>query len=202
MSTAPSNIDALAAAVMYEGYILYPYRPSLKNVQRWTFGGVYPRAWSGSHEDDACQLQMECLLEIEKNATLDIRVRFLHLIERSVGELIPPITGWPGSDEPAYRSVEQLQVGNESFHNWQEAAEREICLSGVPLAELVAAPRRQAFQFPERLWHEGVCDEEGRYVGVLARSTDDSGRDRHPSNAARHWRIHIDHDDTQRHAVS
>ena len=28
-------------------YFLYPYRPSVKNRQRWTFGGLYPRAWAG-----------------------------------------------------------------------------------------------------------------------------------------------------------
>ena len=33
-----------AAAVLYEGYLLYPYRPSsVKNRQRWTFGGLFPR---------------------------------------------------------------------------------------------------------------------------------------------------------------
>ena len=32
-------VDQVAAAVLYEGYILYPYRPSVKNRHRWTFGG-------------------------------------------------------------------------------------------------------------------------------------------------------------------
>jgi len=35
-------VDQIAAAVLYEGYMLYPYRPSVKNRQRWTFGGLYP----------------------------------------------------------------------------------------------------------------------------------------------------------------
>jgi hypothetical protein len=42
-------VDQIAAAVLYEGYILYPYRPSVKNRQRWTFGGLVPRAYSQSH---------------------------------------------------------------------------------------------------------------------------------------------------------
>ena len=38
-------LDRLVAATLYEGYILYPYRPSsVKNQVRWTFGGVHPRA--------------------------------------------------------------------------------------------------------------------------------------------------------------
>jgi len=36
-------VDQIADAVLYEGYLLYPYRPSVKNRQRWTFGGLYPR---------------------------------------------------------------------------------------------------------------------------------------------------------------
>jgi hypothetical protein len=36
-------VRKIADAVLYEGYILWPYRRSaLKNTQRWTFGGVYP----------------------------------------------------------------------------------------------------------------------------------------------------------------
>ena len=38
-------VDPIANAVLYEGYILYPYRPAVKNRQRWTFGGLYPEAY-------------------------------------------------------------------------------------------------------------------------------------------------------------
>ena len=40
-----ASVDPIADAVLYEGYILYPYRPSTKNRQRWTFGGLYPEAY-------------------------------------------------------------------------------------------------------------------------------------------------------------
>jgi len=46
-AVSQSTLDRLVAATLYEGYILYPYRPSsVKNQVRWTFGGVHPRAWS------------------------------------------------------------------------------------------------------------------------------------------------------------
>ena len=36
----------VADAVLYEGYMLYPYRPSaIKNRQRWSFGILYPPAY-------------------------------------------------------------------------------------------------------------------------------------------------------------
>ena len=39
------RVRRIADAVLYEGYVLWPYRRSaLKNQRRWTFGGVYPRA--------------------------------------------------------------------------------------------------------------------------------------------------------------
>ena len=42
MNTKP--IDAIAKAVLYEGYMLYPYRPSsVKNRQRFNFGVLYPQ---------------------------------------------------------------------------------------------------------------------------------------------------------------
>src|SRR5262249_49349423 len=34
-------------AVLYEGYVLYPSRPSVKNRQRWTFGGLSPKPIAG-----------------------------------------------------------------------------------------------------------------------------------------------------------
>ena len=59
-----STLDRLVAATLYEGYILYPYRPSsVKNQVRWTFGGVHPRAWSeASGGTDPWFVQTECLL--------------------------------------------------------------------------------------------------------------------------------------------
>ena len=38
------SVDAIANAVLYEGYMLYPYRPSsVKNRQRFNFGVLYPQ---------------------------------------------------------------------------------------------------------------------------------------------------------------
>ena len=42
----PGLVDRIAGALLYEGYLLYPYRPSVKNRHRWTFGGLYPPAYA------------------------------------------------------------------------------------------------------------------------------------------------------------
>jgi hypothetical protein len=56
--------DQIVKAVLYEGYILYPYRPSaLKNQQRWTFGGIYPQTYSQAQGGaEPCAMQTECLV--------------------------------------------------------------------------------------------------------------------------------------------
>jgi hypothetical protein len=56
-------VAAIADAVLYEGYLLWPYRRSaLKNQRRWTFGGVYPRAHSEVHPDDPWRIRTDVLL--------------------------------------------------------------------------------------------------------------------------------------------
>jgi hypothetical protein len=38
-----ARVEQIAKAVLYEGYMLYPYRPSsVKNRQRWNFGLSIP----------------------------------------------------------------------------------------------------------------------------------------------------------------
>ena len=77
----------IAEAVLYEGYILGPYRRSAKkNQQRWTFGGVYPRAYSEARgEDDPWIMQTQCLVVGDEEPTIEVKVRFLHVVERKVG---------------------------------------------------------------------------------------------------------------------
>src|SRR3954468_23758223 len=74
-----SLVDKIAAAVLYEGYILYPYRPALKNRQRWTIGGLYPRAYCEAKDSgDAWAMQTECLVHGGSDTRLQVKVRFLH----------------------------------------------------------------------------------------------------------------------------
>lgn len=78
-------IAAITQSVLYEGYILWPYsRSALKNQRRWTFGGVYPQAWSRAHPDDVSVIRTECLLEAESPIDLSVTVRFLHVVERMI----------------------------------------------------------------------------------------------------------------------
>jgi len=79
-------IEDIANAVLYEGYILYPYRASaIKNRQRWNFGVVYPRAYAEVQSGaDAWSMRTECLVKTESVEAVRVRVRFLHLIPRTL----------------------------------------------------------------------------------------------------------------------
>ncbi len=163
-------VDRIANALLYEGYILYPYRPSVKNRQRWTFGGLYPEAYCRAQGGaDAWSNQTECLVQGGPDTVLETTVRFLHLTARQVGELTPALAGWPEGAEPAFRPVEMRRIGDRVFHTWQEAEERAIALGGMKLGDLLDRPRRKTFTFPGRRWLEPLPGPDGNVVGVLAR---------------------------------
>jgi len=69
----------IADAVLYEGYVLYPYRRSaVKNQFRWQFGVVAPRKWS-EEGGEPWEMQTECLIEPHGSPVLDVTVRFLQV---------------------------------------------------------------------------------------------------------------------------
>ncbi|KAB8191545.1 hypothetical protein FH608_030305 [Nonomuraea phyllanthi] len=71
-------VRQIARAVLYEGYLLWPYRESaLKNRHRWTIGGVHPEGYGSPW-----LMRTECLLEAGPSDALDVCVRFLHVVTR------------------------------------------------------------------------------------------------------------------------
>src|SRR5437764_344431 len=89
MNTHP--VEAIAKAVLYEGYMLYPYRPSsVKNRQRFNFGVIYPRVWSESQTgSDIWTMQTECLMQVSPLTGIEVQVRFFQLVNRCVFRLTP-----------------------------------------------------------------------------------------------------------------
>jgi hypothetical protein len=123
---AMDEVEKIAAAVLYEGYALWPYRRSAqKNQKRWTFGGVYPRAYSeAAGGDDPWLMQTECLVR-GGAPIVRVKIRFLHVVERTVGR-------WDANG--AMELVDELQVGRERYLAWDEAVEREIVINPLNLA--------------------------------------------------------------------
>jgi len=140
-------VDKVVNAVLYEGYILYPYRASSKKNQRerFTFGRVYPKDYSDAQNGaEPCVMQTECLVRNEsRDAVLGISVRFLQLSAREIGKLGAPVDQF--THDTPFEIVPELRVGTQLYQAWQEAIEREVSLPDVSLNE--AAEREQPFQF-------------------------------------------------------
>src|SRR5262245_41696841 len=72
----PQALDKLIRSVLYEGYMLYPYRRSaLKNKHAWNFGVVNPKGMEPS------TMTTECVVLGRPTTSLFIEVRFLQLHE-------------------------------------------------------------------------------------------------------------------------
>ncbi len=78
-------IEKIANAILYEGYMLYPYRPSaVKNQQRWNFGTLYPPQFEEvRHGTERSTMHVECLLATSDQGavpTVSARVRCLQML--------------------------------------------------------------------------------------------------------------------------
>lgn len=104
-TTALETVEKIANAVLYEGFLLYPYRrSSLKNQRRWQFGTL--GAPGGA---ERTFLQTQCLVESGRRTAVDVWVRFLQdETERHVS-----ITGFPVRGAPEVRRFEFSPIQGE-----------------------------------------------------------------------------------------
>lgn len=156
------QLGAVADAVLYEGYLLYPYRrSSTKNRVRWQFGVLFPRDWveadgpvtpgvSGSA--DSWYQQTECLLRVGRpdSARVRVRVRYLQMQRKQV--------------EEAGRPVESLHGDDGTVHlTFDEALPREYEIE-APLGELLRGGRTVAVGAEAGEDVEHLPDDAGRVV--------------------------------------
>lgn len=162
-------VKKIADAVLYEGYMLYPYRASsVKNRQRFNWGALAPESYSAAtNGTEAWSMQTECLAQGDENTTLDIKVRFLHLTMRLIGKLENFPEELPENFED-FQLVPSLDVGGKLFQTWQEAVERDIDFPTVNLSE--TKTQQHLFSFPSTREIEPLRDENGQIVGVIIRT--------------------------------
>ncbi|GII00139.1 hypothetical protein [Planobispora takensis] len=131
MNGAAERARAIADAVLYEGYLLYPYRASAaKNRVRWQWGVLAPPGCRG----ESSRSRTELLAEARAGAVLHVRLRFLHLQERVV-------------QDGAGAAVPSLRVAGTEYTTWEEAVEREVD-AALRVADLLAGDNRVPFQVP------------------------------------------------------
>ena len=143
-----SRVEKIAKAVLYEGYMLYPYRPSsVKNQQRWNFGVLYPKGYSELQDgNEAFSMRTECLVYGTGETALEVRLRFLHLRIRF-------------TRQSSAHSSELLPDG------WQEAVERDVDAHEYTLERLCRETVTHEFSFPSQTDISSVrADKESENV--------------------------------------
>ena len=165
-------VEKVADALLFEGYMLYPYRPSaVKNRQRFNFGVVYPRSaeTAATEGEDAHIMRTECLLQGTSLTAIDIKVRFLQLIQRTLGSVANFSIEATSATADDFAPVDTLSVDGRTLQPWQEAVERSMVVNGVSIGELASAPRTVPFTFPAADHLEPVLDASSSMAGAIFR---------------------------------
>ena len=163
------NFDAarsVANTLLYEGYVLYPYRASAKKNQvRFQFGVVAPRAYAdgvGTDDDESSKVsgaaepwrtRTECLVEPGDDTDVTVLLRFLQLQARIVEE----------RTDDGFRPVGELATSGGRLVSWDEAVEQSVEIV-VSVQALLAGHRAQNFSFPSTEEIEDLPGGEGRVV--------------------------------------
>ncbi|MFE1409615.1 hypothetical protein ACFW6F_02155 [Streptomyces sp. NPDC058746] len=152
----------VADAVLFEGYVLYPYRASAaKNRLRWQFGVLVPPAWGPAHDEHSFQ-RTELIMEPRGAAALSVELRFLHAQRRTVEEAL---------GDGSFAAVPELHLSDRVLVPWDEGTEERVEMT-FPVAELTAGEITLAFARPARTQTEAVLDANGRERGRLVRRTE------------------------------
>ena len=148
--------EAIANAVLYEGYVLYPYRASApKNRVRWQVGLITPRSYAEATQSDPWCAQTECLVEAGACARLTVRVRALHVQQRRI-------------EDATGARVSAMEVDGRQFVEWDEAALAEFTRDGIALDRAPQSWVEQWVLAPHGD-HEAVHRGDGRLAARLLR---------------------------------
>jgi hypothetical protein len=164
MTADPAHLEharKVADAVLYEGYLLYPYRrSSQKNRTRFQFGVLMPPPYRAIDDCEPSASQTECLVECRDDAGVDIGLRFLHLQHRTA-QRIDPATG-EASD------VDAVLVDGAEYGSFDEAVEREQHLS-ARIADLLDVDTELDFDIPASEEAEELTGPGAAPAGRLVR---------------------------------
>ncbi|MGZ4635326.1 hypothetical protein [Oryzihumus sp.] len=157
--TTFEQVRPLADAVLYEGYLLYPYRADdPKNRVRWQFGVLMPPDAVAADPSERSGTCTDLLLE-GPHPRLVVRARFLQVQRR----VVQALRGGSFVDVP------ELAVGERRWLPWDEAVEREVDLA-LSLSDLAGGPRELPLGIPPGVDTELLSGPDGRPVGRLRRT--------------------------------
>jgi hypothetical protein len=159
---------SVADAVLYEGYVLYPYRASSrKNQARFQWGVLTPRAFSELEGSERSSMRTECLLDAGTDPLLSVRVRCLQVQHRSVEALTVAASLGSGSPQ-VFEPVDSLEVEGTPHAPWDEAVDRVIDLGPLTVPLFADVTRTSAFTVGGGISYEVLRwaerDVAGRFV--------------------------------------
>jgi hypothetical protein len=156
--------EKIARAVLYEGYMLYPYRASaLKNRQRCSFGALYPEQYETALQgSERCSNRTVCLIAGEASTRVTVQLRFLHMLERRVESRLPG--AWL-----EFQPVEVLKVDEEDYWTLEEAVERQVSVD-IQIFEVLENEQTVKFEFPGTLEVSELRNREGELAGRIRRT--------------------------------
>ncbi|MGE5695261.1 MAG: hypothetical protein ACM4D3_08475 [Candidatus Sericytochromatia bacterium] len=129
MSAGWERVRAVADAVLYEGYLLYPYRAnSRKNQSRWQFGVLGPPGAEERGIGENSMLSAEVLVDGD-TASLSVVVRFLQLQRRTAERVV---------GDGGFESVDELSAEGRTWLTWDEAVEHELSFGPFAIADVEA----------------------------------------------------------------
>lgn len=147
----------IADAVLFEGYVLYPYRASAaKNRLRWQFGVLVPPGYGADRAEHAHQ-RTECLVEPRgADARLAVELRFLRARRRVVQR---------ATEDGAFVPAEALELPDRRLVPWDEGFEERVSVD-VRVADLLGDGIEHPFSLAAADDEEAVYDD-GDLVGRL-----------------------------------
>ncbi|MCR8573877.1 hypothetical protein [Streptomyces sp. Isolate_219] len=149
----------VADAVLFEGYVLYPYRASAaKNQLRWQFGVLVPPHWGAGSAEHSFQ-RTECLMEPRSGARLSAELRFLRAQRRTVQRRCA---------DGGFETVAELELPDRVLVPWDEGVEERVTLV-ADISKLTGEGVTVPFNRPAREETEQVHDADGQLVGRLVR---------------------------------
>jgi len=163
-----AHARAVADAILYEGYLLYPYRQSSrKNQARFQFGVLMPPAYAAVDSGEPSASQTECLAECAADARVQILLRFLHVQQRLVEEAAGPDQSGSAQSGPArWQDVPALTVDGTEFTRFTEAMEREE-RADLAVASLAGDGAILPFHIDAGETAEDLTDARGAMAGRL-----------------------------------
>jgi hypothetical protein len=143
--TTFEDVRPIADTVLYEGYVLYPYRAdNTKNLVRWQFGVLAPPALVQVDPSERARLRAELLID-GRPGFMSLRLRFLQVQRRTVFR-----DSAFGEEE-----VSRLDAGETAYLPFDEAVSHEVDLE-VDVASASLQPVLETREIVGGVDHQGV----------------------------------------------